>query len=652
MFWQSSLLIGLLWAIDLVLRRRLRAAVRYALWLMVLVKLVLPPSLAFPTGLGWWLRAAPTSEFHTVTVLAEGGTAAIGETPGRSVSLPAASTLDLSGAALVLLFTAGITTGLLAWMLFRSRGVALMARAAAPPLAPLEKLLEESSQAVGFRGRVHLKVLDEPVSPALCGLLHPVILLPRSVAEQLTPPSLRVVLAHELVHLRRRDVWVNCFQAVLQCLYWWHPLVWFANRRLRQAREEAVDDTVLLALGNDVGQYAPTLLEVAKLSVRRPLATLGLVGILESHSALRQRIDRLVNRPLPRCAGLTLVSAISVLAFAAAGLPMGQAPARLNPASEGVIGPAGPAKSATDPASRAQREVPHYPDELSPSPSVPAPALATAAASEALRELSAPSPSAQTNAQAPSSTQLHIKIKFVAVPEAVATEFWTRFDGSETVASNTAQTMKAKAALDALAQFKADPRCELLAESSVITFPGRQCEIECVNVQTVVTNVQINPAALQPPGFTGTNGVAVSYQTTSFASGPRLNIVADRLPNSDQLRLTAIPTLKQFLGYDKPTTSIVYYANGKKLYATPPLPRFHIDSVTNSATLTGGDTLVLGGITSIETRQFKDKVPFLGDIPLLGGLFRSESTSTERKPVLVIITPTLIDPTGKPLQNP
>ena len=58
MLWQSSLLIALLFTLDLLLRRKVRPAVRYALWLVVLVKLVLPPSLAFPTSVGWWLRAA------------------------------------------------------------------------------------------------------------------------------------------------------------------------------------------------------------------------------------------------------------------------------------------------------------------------------------------------------------------------------------------------------------------------------------------------------------------------------------------------------------------------------------------------------------------------------------------------------------------
>ena len=55
MFWQSSLLIGCFVAFDLLFRRKIRASIRYALWLVVLVKLCLPPALALPTGAAWWL---------------------------------------------------------------------------------------------------------------------------------------------------------------------------------------------------------------------------------------------------------------------------------------------------------------------------------------------------------------------------------------------------------------------------------------------------------------------------------------------------------------------------------------------------------------------------------------------------------------------
>ena len=168
------------------------------------------------------------------------------------------------------------------------------------------------------------------MSPAVCGLFRPVILLPCSLVERLSAGQLRAVLLHEVIHLRRGDVWVNCAQALLQIIYWWHPLLWLANARIRRVREEAVDDAVMLVLRDDAEIYAPTLLEVAKLAFNRPLASLGLVGILESRSALRQRIERLVNFNAPKKAGLTIVSILGILAFSAVALPMGQGPAQTN----------------------------------------------------------------------------------------------------------------------------------------------------------------------------------------------------------------------------------------------------------------------------------------------------------------------------------
>src|SRR6185437_10964194 len=113
------------------------------------------------------------------------------------------------------------------------------------------------------------------------------------------------------------DAWINCVQMLLQIVYWWHPLVWFANARVRRLREEAVDDAVMCALNEEAEIYAPTLLEVAKLAFHRPLSSLGLVGILESRNALRQRIERLLNFATPRRAGLSVMSIIGIAAFSA-----------------------------------------------------------------------------------------------------------------------------------------------------------------------------------------------------------------------------------------------------------------------------------------------------------------------------------------------
>jgi hypothetical protein len=86
----------------------------------------------------------------------------------------------------------------------------------------------------------------------------------------------------------------------------------------------------MLALRDKAETYAPTLLEVAKLALERPLATLGLVGILESHQALRPRIERLLELRPRKPGGLSFAASLCLFAFGAIALPMGQAPARLS----------------------------------------------------------------------------------------------------------------------------------------------------------------------------------------------------------------------------------------------------------------------------------------------------------------------------------
>ena len=327
MLWQSSLLIAVLFVLDFALRRKLRASVRYALWLVLLVKLLLPPSLALPSGLGWWLRhSPPTQAKPRVTFPAV--THAFAATPNLNAQPPSVLEPPPSGvsvAAMGVFVWSAVSLGLLAWMLARCRQVGRIARraTAAPPW--LGEPLTLAQRQAGLRGSVRLRLTDRAMPPAACGLFRPMILLPRSLAEQLAPAQLQAVLLHELIHLRRGDLWVNFVQTLLQIAYWWHPLLWLANARVRRMREEAVDDAVMVALSEDAQIYPSTLLEVAKAAFGRPLAALRLVGILESRTALRGRIERLLNFGAPRKAGLTLVSVVGILAFAMVALPQGAA---------------------------------------------------------------------------------------------------------------------------------------------------------------------------------------------------------------------------------------------------------------------------------------------------------------------------------------
>jgi beta-lactamase regulating signal transducer with metallopeptidase domain/type II secretory pathway component GspD/PulD (secretin) len=328
MLWQSSLLIAALFAMELALRGRVRAAVRHALWLVVLLKLLLPPSLALRTSLAWWLPGSlqpPQKPAVARSYVVTYGNSVQSE-PLPIIQRAEPAPAKPSRAAWLLTAWAFGSVGLFGFLLIRWRQMMVEIRETEPAPDWANGLLGEVQNQLNWQRSSRLRLTGRSMSPAVCGFVRPTILLPRALAEKLQPAQLRAVLLHELIHLRRGDVWVNCGQALLQIFYWWHPLLWFANARIRRVREEAVDDAVMLALRDEAESYAPTLLEVAKLAFSRPLASLGLVGILESRNALRQRIERLVNFRAPRRAGLTLSSALGIVTFAAVAAPMNKAP--------------------------------------------------------------------------------------------------------------------------------------------------------------------------------------------------------------------------------------------------------------------------------------------------------------------------------------
>jgi beta-lactamase regulating signal transducer with metallopeptidase domain len=169
-------------------------------------------------------------------------------------------------AAWLLIFSISISSTLLLWLLLRRRQITRQVCLAATS-ERLSALADEAQKIVGMKFKVQVKLTRNSMSPAVCGLFRPAILIPQSLVENFSDEQLRAVLLHELIHLRRRDVWLNFVQALLQIFYWWHPLVWLANARIRRVREEAVDDAVMLALRDEAESYAPTLLEVAKLAL-------------------------------------------------------------------------------------------------------------------------------------------------------------------------------------------------------------------------------------------------------------------------------------------------------------------------------------------------------------------------------------------------
>jgi len=100
-------------------------------------------------------------------------------------------------------------------------------------------------------------------APAVIGWFRPVVLLPVRALTGLTEDQIEAVIAHELAHIRRFDAFVNLFQVFVESVLFFHPAVWWLNKRVRAERENCCDDIAVAACGNHLG-YACALTTMAE----------------------------------------------------------------------------------------------------------------------------------------------------------------------------------------------------------------------------------------------------------------------------------------------------------------------------------------------------------------------------------------------------
>jgi general secretion pathway protein D len=198
---------------------------------------------------------------------------------------------------------------------------------------------------------------------------------------------------------------------------------------------------------------------------------------------------------------------------------------------------------------------------------------------------------------------------------------------------------------------------DILSSPKVTSISGAQAQIR-------VAQEFIYPTAFTPPtataaggGTTGGGSAAVTPSIPStFASravGVVLNVTPTVGADGYSVALTLIPQVTEFLGfinYGGPI-SLAAGDNVVTTFNDIKQPLFSTRDVITSVVIWDGQTVVLGGLIREDLQKIDDKVPFLGDIPLVGRLFRSKTTVRTKRNLLIFVTPRLIDPAGNPVHR-
>ena len=216
----------------------------------------------------------PTAEAPTAPTPDAASDAAIAPEPvsiASSANLTRAGSSMETGNAMPFSFSAGtIVLAIWAagaiWMLGRLlMGIANVRRMVRRGHAASEEwqpLVDSAQAALGVTPRARIVISDHAAMPFTYGLFRPVIVLPSSAGEWTTERR-RSVLLHELAHLRRRDLITNAIVQVACAVYWFHPLVMLAGRRVRIEAERSCD-ALVVAAGTRPSDYAGDLLEIAR----------------------------------------------------------------------------------------------------------------------------------------------------------------------------------------------------------------------------------------------------------------------------------------------------------------------------------------------------------------------------------------------------
>jgi beta-lactamase regulating signal transducer with metallopeptidase domain len=332
--WQIALLVAAIAALA-ILTRRLSARFRYALWSLVLLKVLLSPALTAPWSIGHWIqtpmpsrsiessrtaptpamspslipsaadRAIPATQIATSSPSPTHGASMADDSDAtRSTGNSAASRLIANTAfsapstaqALFYVWLAGVALllGLIGARYWRT--LALLRRAERVEEGPLRVVLERLCLELGAPSPPALLLSDRVASPFLIGLFRPRIVIPADFPARLQPHELEDVLLHELIHWRRRDLWIAWLQVGVQVTFWFHPLVWWANRQLQHERECACDESVLATGRRPAAAYAESLLRVLLAARGRAPLAVGFLGILEQNVRLQKRLSGIMDQ--------------------------------------------------------------------------------------------------------------------------------------------------------------------------------------------------------------------------------------------------------------------------------------------------------------------------------------------------------------------
>ena len=297
--WQSTLFTAAVWLVARAVRTN-AARVRYWLWFAASMKFLIPVSALMQAGEQFAWRTAAVAPPPTVSFVIERVlTPAAAATTTATSAAPMTSSTSVWPVLLLVAWACGVGVVLVHW--WRQWQPIRHAMRSARPI--------EASEDDSLTILASASIME----PGVLGIWRPVLLVPEGIRDRLTPVQLRAVIAHERCHIRQHDNLTAALHMAVEALFWFHPVVWWLERRLIEERERACDEYVLQS-GSTPRDYAEGILEVCRFAKEpAPVCVAGVSG-----SDLRRRIESILENQIGR--PLTLERAVALVVCAAAAV--------------------------------------------------------------------------------------------------------------------------------------------------------------------------------------------------------------------------------------------------------------------------------------------------------------------------------------------
>lgn len=307
--WQSTLFVGIVALAAFALRGR-SAGVRSALWFVASLKFLVPLAALSAVGAAVGARLPMNVPGTAAATFVGALDAPLVAAASTAITVTEAAGSSASGTWLTALLVTWSVGTALALITFAVRwGQAIRLTRAATPLDTGREvaLLRSLEAALGHTWPLRIRLARGSTEPAVFGVMFPVLLWPAAMSDRLSDEQIETILIHELAHVRRRDNLMAMVQAMVQAVWWFHPLVWWVGGRLIDERERACDEQVV-RLGRDRQTYAESLLRTCQFCLEAPVACLsGVTG-----ANLKRRVARIMSAPIGADAGTMLRASLAL----------------------------------------------------------------------------------------------------------------------------------------------------------------------------------------------------------------------------------------------------------------------------------------------------------------------------------------------------